>query len=152
MSPAVIAAQAVRARLAHLLSDWLAEHPEQRGTLLGDEAGVRVLCAPDLMPGAAVIYIPPRVAAREFDSTNPSDAAVLAAEVVFPRDTVGQVHEKIDKHLQGGVRLVWVIHPHDRTVIMYRRSRPPEMVNASQELFGDPELPGFRVSVAQLFV
>ena len=48
-------------------------------------------------------------------------------------------------------RLVWIIDSHDRTVTIYRPGRPVETVNDTQELTGDPELPGFRVAVARLF-
>ena len=51
----------------------------------------------------------------------------------------------------AGVPLIWVIDPHDRTVLIYRPGRRPQFVDDSQELIGEPQLPGFRVPVAQLF-
>jgi Uma2 family endonuclease len=49
------------------------------------------------------------------------------------------------------VALVWIIDPHDRTVLIYRPGQEPELVNVRQELSGEPHLPGFRVVVGQLF-
>ena len=34
---------------------------------------------------------------------------------------------------------------------VHRAGAAPEMFNATQELTGDPELPGFRVAVARIF-
>jgi Uma2 family endonuclease len=53
--------------------------------------------------------------------------------------------------LQAGVPLVWIINPHHRTVAIYRPNQAPVLVNVTQELTGEPELPGFRVRVADLF-
>jgi Uma2 family endonuclease len=53
---------------------------------------------------------------------------------------------------EDGVRLVWVIDPHDRTVLIYRPGAAPDFVNIHQDLSGDPELPGFRVPVKLFFV
>ena len=77
---------------------------------------------------------------------------VLAVEILSPRDTQEEIDEKIEGYLQAGVHLVWVIDAHDQTVTIYRPGAAPELVNVNQELAGEPELPGFRVPAAQLFV
>jgi Uma2 family endonuclease len=76
---------------------------------------------------------------------------VLVVEILSPNDTQVQIDEKIDGYLKAGVALVWVIDPHDRTVLIYRPGEEPELVNVRQELSGEPPLTGFRVPVAQLF-
>ena len=43
------------------------------------------------------------------------------------------------------------VDPDDRTVTIYRLDAEPELVNVKQELVGDPQLPGFRVAVAEIF-
>ena len=37
------------------------------------------------------------------------------------------------------------------TVLVYRPQAEPELFNVRQELSGDPELPGFRVAVSEIF-
>jgi Uma2 family endonuclease len=51
----------------------------------------------------------------------------------------------------AGVPLVWVVHPSDRTVIVYGSNANLELCNIGQELSVEPHLPGFRVPVARLF-
>ena len=49
------------------------------------------------------------------------------------------------------VALVWVVDPHDRTVLVYRPKAEPELFNIRHELSAEPELPGLRIPVAQIF-
>lgn len=44
-----------------------------------------------------------------------------------PDSTVG-IDEKVDTYLDAGVRVIWVIDPHDRTVLVYRPNAEPELL------------------------
>jgi Uma2 family endonuclease len=76
---------------------------------------------------------------------------VLVVEILSPNDTQSEIDEKVDGYLAAGVALVWVIDPHDRTVLVYRPGTEPALATVRQELDGEPHLPGFRVAVARLF-
>jgi Uma2 family endonuclease len=139
-------------RVGYFLEAWREQQPEPRGSVLGDEAGVRLVRDPDTTAGIDVIYISAEVAARNPDDTTIIDGVpVLAVEILSPNNTVEEIDEKIGQYLEAGVPLVWIIDTRDRTVTIYRPGQEPEFVNARQELSGDPELPGFRVRVADLF-
>jgi Uma2 family endonuclease len=140
-------------RVGKLLDNWLDQQPEPRGSVLGGEAGVRLRRNPDTTVGVDVVYVSPEVAARDSDDTTLIDGVpILAVEILSPNDTLEDVDEKIAGYLEAGVALVWIIHPHHRTVEIFRPGQEPELVNVRQELSGEPHLPGFRVPVAQLFV
>jgi Uma2 family endonuclease len=142
----------IMTRVAKFLDNWLDGQPEPRGSVLCGEAGVRLRRNPDTTVGIDVVYVSPELAAQQSDETTLIDGVpVLAVEILSPKDVEEQIDEKIDTYLDAGVRLVWVIDPHDRTVLAYRPGAEPALVSASQELTGGPELPGFRVQVAQLF-
>lgn len=139
-------------RVAHFLDAWLDQQPEPRGSVLGGEAGVRLTRDPDTTVGIDVVYISTDVAARNPDDTTIIDGVpVLAVEILSPNNTVEEIDEKIDQYLKAGVPLVWIVDTRDRTVTIYRPGQDPDFVNARQELSGEPELPGFRVRVADLF-
>ena len=141
------------ARIAKFLDNWLDQQPEPRGSVLCGEAGVRLRRNPDTTVGIDVVYVAAEVAAKESDETTLIEGVpILVVEILSPSDTQEHINEKIDDYLRAGVRLVWVIDPHDRSVLIYRPGKEPEMVNVRQELSGEPELPGFRVPAAQLFV
>jgi len=139
-------------RIGKFLDNWLDGQPEPRGEVVGGEVGVRLRGTPESVVGIDVAYVDATVAARRSEETSLIDGTpVLAVEILSPSDTVESLDEKTDEYLDAGVRLVWRINPHDRTVTIYRKGRPTETVNDTQELAGFPELPGFRVAVAQLF-
>jgi Uma2 family endonuclease len=139
-------------RISQLLGDWLDQQPEPRGEVLGGEAGCRLRRNPDTTVGIDVVYVSPELAARE-----PADTALidgvptLAVEVLSPSDTVEGIDEMVDTYLGAGVPMLWVVHPHDRTVLVYRPGAEPELFNIHQELSGEPHLCGFRVAVAKIF-
>jgi Uma2 family endonuclease len=143
----------IMTRVGKFLDNWLDQQPEPRGLVLCGEAGVRLRRDPDTTVGVDVVYVSAEVAARESEDTSLIDGVpILAVEILSPRDVEVDTNEKIDVYLRAGVRLVWVVDPHHRTVEIFRPGAEPEQVNVRQELSGDPELPGFRVPVAQLFV
>jgi Uma2 family endonuclease len=139
-------------RIGKLLDNWLDQQPEPRGQVLGGEAGVRLQRNPDTTVGVDVVYVSAEVAAKQPADTSLIDGVpVLMVEILSPSDTEEEINEKIDEYLEAGVALVWVINPHRRTVLIYRPGAEPELVNVRQELSGEPHLPGFRVSVEELF-
>jgi Uma2 family endonuclease len=139
-------------RVGKFLDNWLDQQPEPRGQVLCGEAGVRLRRDPDTTAGVDVVYVSAEVMARQTDDTRLIDGIpVLAVEILSPSDTQEEIDEKLDDYRAAGIPLVWVIDPHDRTVTIYRQDAEPEVVNVRQELSGEPQLPGFRVPVAQLF-
>lgn len=139
------------ARVTQYLTNWQDQQPPPRGAVLCGEAGVRLGSEPESIVGVDVVYVPPAVADDEpADTTLIRGVPVLVVEILSPSDTQEEIHDKIDSYLAAGVPLVWVLDPHDRTVVVYRPGREPEFVTASQELTA-AELPGFRVATARLF-
>jgi Uma2 family endonuclease len=142
----------VMAQVARHLGNWVERQPEPHGEVLCGEAGVQLSRDPATTVRIDVAYFSSEVAAqRPQDTTLIEGAPVLAVEILSPNDTVKEINEKIDAYLTAGVALVWVIDPYRRTVKVIRPGTESEMANAGQELSGEPELPGFRVRMAQLF-
>ena len=75
----------------------------------------------------------------------------LAVEVVSPSDLAYEVDEKVNAYLKAGVRLVWVVNPHIRTVLIYRSDGSVGLVREADELSGEDVVPGFRCPVALIF-
>lgn len=99
-----------------------------------------------------MVYLAPELANRESDETTMIDGIpTLAVEILSPSDKEEETNAKVDEYLGTGVPLVWLVDPHLRTVLVLRPGAVPEMFNLSQELSGEPHLPGFRVPVAQVF-
>lgn len=75
----------------------------------------------------------------------------LAAEVVSPNDLYEDVIEKIEEYLRAGVRLVWVISPHNHTVHVYRANGSVQVLHDNDDLDGEEVVPGFRCPVRDLY-
>lgn len=75
----------------------------------------------------------------------------LAVEVLSPNDLDYETDRKVEEYLRAGVRLVWVVSPESRTVLVYRGDGTITGLRESDELSGEDTLPGFRCRVSDLF-
>ena len=85
---------------------------------------------------------------REKGSPIPPD---LAVEVVSPTDKQYDVTEKAFAYLKAGTRLVWVIEPVAKTVMVYRSETDFTLLTSEDTLTGEDVVEGFTCPVAQLF-
>ena len=76
----------------------------------------------------------------------------LAVEVVSPLDTYEEVQAKVTDYREAKVRLVWVVSPETRTVLVRRLDGTCAELLESDHLSGEDVLPGFACKVADLFV
>jgi Uma2 family endonuclease len=75
----------------------------------------------------------------------------LAAEIVSPNDTADEVETKVAEYRSAGVRLIWIVYPPTRTVVIRRLDGSAGEVGPEGTIDGEDVLPGFRCSVAELF-
>lgn len=75
----------------------------------------------------------------------------LAIEVVSPTDKHYDVTEKALAYLKAGTRLVWVIEPIMKTVMVYRSETDVTLLNYEDTLTGEDVIPGFSCPVTELF-
>jgi Uma2 family endonuclease len=81
----------------------------------------------------------------------PEVAADLAVEVLSPDDRLRKVREKLREYFTGGVRMVWVVDPENRTVTVYRSPDEGRLLHESATLTGEDVVPGFSCPVAAFF-
>ena len=138
--------------LGGILREWLKTQLKPRGKIYGGEAYFRIRKDPDTNVGIDVALATADQRARvRKKSSYVEGAPIFAAEILSPSDKQKEIDETIEEYLDCGVKLLWIVDPTDETVTVYRPGRPPELFNATQEVSGDPELPGFRCSVAEIF-
>ncbi len=75
----------------------------------------------------------------------------LAIEIVSPADKHYDVTEKAFAYLKAGTRLVWVIEPVAKTVMVYRSETDFTLLTCEDTLIGEDVVEGFACPVAQLF-
>ena len=140
------------ATIARMVGNWVMALPDPRGEVLSGEAGVYLSRDPDTTVGIDVAYISAEtVAAQTDDSTMIEGVPVLAVEILSPSDTTEEINDKIDLYIAAGVKQVWIVDPHFRTVRVHRQGRKTEFFTDDEDLTAEPDLPGIRVPVASLF-
>jgi Uma2 family endonuclease len=75
----------------------------------------------------------------------------LAIEVASLSNRQAEIIDKVALYLAGGTRLVWVVRPQQQTVTVFQPDSPERIVTRDGEIDGGEVLPGFRLSLAELF-
>jgi Uma2 family endonuclease len=117
--------------------------------------------APDgtfrLMPGLVLIpdvaftsrkNLPRKGAPR---SPIPDLAPDLAVEVLSKGNTKAEIKRKLRQYFEAGVRVVWLIDPKSRTAVVHTSPKTMTKLSEGQALDGGDVLPGFSLSLAELF-
>jgi Uma2 family endonuclease len=143
---------AATATLARILGNWLLGQPNPRGKVFGGEAYFRIRKDPDTNVGIDVAISPPEQAANTKKKASFVDGPpLLAVEVLSLYDKHKDIVEAIEEYLDCGVKVVWIVDPYTDTVAVHRHGQEPKHYTRSDELPGEPELPGFGCSVAEIF-
>jgi Uma2 family endonuclease len=75
----------------------------------------------------------------------------LIAEVVTPWHSYEEVEAKVAEYRSAGVKLIWVVSPKSRTVLIRRLDGTCAEVGEAGALSGEDVIPGFACKVADLF-
>lgn len=75
----------------------------------------------------------------------------LAVEVVSPSNTSDEIATKVEDYLAAGSRLVWIVYPKRKVVVVYRPNNTVGFLHESDELDGEDVLPGFRCPLDKIF-
>ena len=75
----------------------------------------------------------------------------LAAEVLSPGNSRAEMDERLTDYFASGARVVWIIHPDEQFVEVCHSRTQRRIVGLTGSLDGEHLLPGFRLSVADLF-
>ena len=151
MTPAGAEHGVVTARVAYVLQEYAFRHGG--GVCCGAETGFMLRRAPDVVraPDAAFVAgerIPTTGVPKSYWPFAPD----LAVEVPSPSDRRADLQAKIADYLSAGTRLVWVVEPATRSVLVYRDRAPEvQVIREDGELAGGDVLPGFRCEVKRLF-
>ena len=122
------------------------------GTVPAAETGYRLRTNPDTVraPDVSFVSRARREGAGKVKGYFPG-APDLAVEVVSPDDTAAEVKTKVSEYFEAGAKLVWIIYPDTREVVVFRSARESSVLSAEDTLDGGEVVPGFACPVAELF-
>jgi len=75
----------------------------------------------------------------------------LVVEIISPDDTYRHINRKVAAYLTDDVRLIWVIDPEPRSVLVYAPNIPQTLFSIADTLTGGDVVPGFELPVSALF-
>lgn len=133
----------------------LAQHVKARklGTVYGAETGFQIASDPDTVLAPDIAFVRrERILQTGLSKGYRIGAPDLAVEVVSPGESRKRVETKVQDWLSGGARAVWVVDPKTRTVKVYHGPSASAVLKETDELTGGDLVPGFRCSVAEIFV
>lgn len=75
----------------------------------------------------------------------------FAVEVISPSESGGEVLAKVVMWLEAGVRLLWLVDPAAKTVLVFAAGQAPRALTIEHTLDGGDVLPGFELPVRDIF-
>jgi Uma2 family endonuclease len=116
------------------------------------ETGVILWRSPDRMVGPDASFVckrslPERESPEGFLETIPE----LVVEIRSKNDSIPDLEAKVADYLRAGVQLVWVVDPDAQTVAEHRHGASPKTLGATDFLRCDDLIPGFCLSLDELF-
>ncbi len=116
------------------------------------ETGFKIADNPDTVRAPDVAFVSQgRIETAEETTGYWPGAPDLAVEVISPNDRFAEVEEKIADWLGAGTRMVVVINPRGRTVTVRLPEREVEILSDGEALDGGDVVPGWTLSVSDLF-
>ncbi|OJW18751.1 MAG: hypothetical protein BGO49_23840 [Planctomycetales bacterium 71-10] len=132
---------------------YLYERESGYGYCLSNDVSFQTRRDPDTVRGLDVCFFSEARLPRS--SIGPRLLTVapdVAVEVVSPSNRKTELLEKVVEYLAAGCPAVWLVYPRTRSVAVFRDSRtPPVVYEDGDAIEGQPELPGFRCLVSDLF-
>lgn len=150
MSPSADEPSSIGATITGML--WSFARPRRLGRVYNAEGGFVLFSDRETVRAPDVAFVRaermPRGEARKHFARLAPD---LAVEVLSPSDRASEVLVKVQMYQESGVRLVWIVDPDLETVTVIAQGNPTIVLGSGDDLTGGDVLPGFSVSVAEIF-
>lgn len=149
LPPATVEHGEIEVHLGSELRAWA--RSSGRGRALGGGVGLYIRRNPDTVRAIDILFISKerdlRPRAKGYFETAPE----LVVEILSLDDRTSRVREKLRDYFSAGVRMVWVVDPTLRRVLVHRSLADLTVLDDRQILTDEELLPGFSVAVADLF-
>ncbi|HET8523440.1 MAG TPA: Uma2 family endonuclease [Thermomicrobiales bacterium] len=127
--------------------------PEQRGVLYGAETGFVIEVNPDTVLAPDLAFVRRERLSTDDDQGQGFVSIIpdLVIEVISPSNRRAEIEEKTELYLNAGVALLWWLDPRRHTVTVNQSGEERRVLMEQDILDGGDVLPGFQISVAEIF-
>lgn len=149
MSPGKGRHGAVEARISGGLLSFVRMH--DLGEVFGSSAGYVLARNPDTVREPDVSFLgTERLKGQDLDAFL-EGAPDLAVEVLSPSNTAAEMREKMTDYFGAGCRVVWIVDPMRKSVVIHRPDLGPVILAEDDNLTEEELLPGFSLPVREIF-
>lgn len=135
--------------LIFLLQSYLQQHP--LGEITGADGPYQLREDQVRYPDVAFLAWDRVPADADPATPMPGWVPNLAVEVLSPSNSQGEMQRKLEDYFAAGVELVWYLDPDRRVVDVFTAVDRRQTLDEDDTLTGGTVLPGFEVSVRNLF-
>jgi Uma2 family endonuclease len=132
----------------------LFQHVEahQLGTVYAAETGFQLTQDPDTVRAPDVAFVSRQrgAAVGEIEGYWPG-APDVAVEVISPSDRYTDVEDKVVEWLEAGSRMVIVVNPRQRSMMVYHSRTDMIRLTEEDTLDGGDVVPGWQLSIKEMF-
>ena len=135
--------------IGYFIHSFLDQH--DLGIVLGEAGTLRILPAQVRIADVAFIRWERFPSGKLPREPIPALVPDLAIEVLSKGNTEREMQRKLSDYFEAGVRLVWYINPESQTATVYTAADRSAAISRDGVLDGADVLPGFTLSLAELF-
>jgi Uma2 family endonuclease len=139
---------AVSMEIARLIGNFAAATKPRIGWLTDAQGSYTINEANHFMPDIGFIL---KARMSELIESASPVAPDLAVEVLSPTDRLRRLQRKAELYMVNGSRLVWLVIPKTKQVMVYAVGDELLVLNAEDTIDGGDVLPGFSCRVADFF-
>ena len=125
--------------------------PRKLGVISGADGMFRLIPGTTRGPDVAFTSVARLQGGKIPREAYPATAPDLAVEVLSPGNTKAEMSRKRIEYFHSGVKLVWIVDCHDRSVAVYTSPSSVTELKETQTIDGGEVLPGFTAPVADFF-
>ena len=138
------------AQIIYFLTEW--SNRDRTGIVFDSSAGFKLPSGAIRSPDAAwVRFVPWLKLTDEQKEKFVPLCPDFVVELRSASDELADLQAKMEEYLSNGVRLGWLIDPHERRIYVYRQEAQVEVLDDPEVVSGDPTLPGFVLPLQEVW-
>jgi len=137
------------AKVVRILGNYTASR--KKGYVCSNDTGVIVERGPDTVRGPDIQVFDDAQRIEEVEEKYGETPPLIAVEVLSPNDTHGKVVRRVKEQIRFGTKLVWILDPDAKNVVVHYPDGTDRNVEENEELTGNDVLPEFRCRVGDFF-
>lgn len=135
--------------LAYLIGAYV--RAVKKGRVLTNDTGIILDRDPDTVRGPDISFYADSKKYADLSPKFAEELPSLVIEVLSPSDQAMRVFRRLNRFLDRGANMVWLVDPESRIVTIWWQGRSPIVLDEADEIAELPSLPDFRCRVSEVF-